>query len=100
MQLVLVVPSTPTINVGIEPTQLTFAPTNGAQLHQSKRLPRVIVPVFPRTSSNEMSRSIDALKSGARLKAMRQLLGNWSSLAKREVKLAGFLRWVRVSQIL
>ena len=96
MQLVIVVPSAEGVNLGVEPAQLAFSPTNSVQLHLSKRLPRVIVPVYPRSSYNEMTRYVDGLKSGHRLKALKQLLGDWNTFPKQEVKMAGFLRWARV----
>ena len=96
MQLMIVIPSTPTINPGIEETQLAFSPTNFAQLHLSRRLPRIIVPLFPRTSYNEVTRYVDAIKSGEKLKKLRSLLGAWETFANKEVKLAGFKRWSKV----
>ena len=100
MQLVLVVPSTKGVNEGVEPTQLAFSPANAVQLHLSKRLPRIVVPIFPISSANEVSRHVDPIESCARLKAMRQLIGSWGSFAKRELRLAGFVRWVRVCSLL
>ena len=102
MQLMIVVPSTPTINPGIEPTQLAFSPTNFAQLHLSRRLPRIIVPLFPRTSGrgryvDEVGRYVDTMKSAERLRKLRALLGAWESFANKEVKNAGFKRWVKVA---
>ena len=97
MQLVIVVPSTETINPGIEATQLAFSPTNFAQLHLSRRLPRIIVPLFPRTSYNEITRYVDAMQSAERLKKLRGLLGQWETFARKEVKNAGFKRWARVA---
>ena len=97
MQLVIIVPSTPTINPGIEPTQLAFSPTNFAQLHLSRRLPRIIVPLFPRTSMNEVGRYVDAMKSAERLRKLRALLGAWETFAAKEVKNAGFKRWAKVA---
>lgn len=102
MQLVLVVPSwvsrdgTQAVNEGLEPRQLAFSPTNSAQLHLSSRLPRVIVPVFPRPSLDQTTRFVDGVKSGARLQALRQLLGAWQAFSSREIKLSAMKRWIKV----
>ena len=73
IQLVVVVPSTPTVNPGVEEAQIAFSPNNFAQLHNSKRLPRIIVPLSPRSSPNEVARYVDALASGEQLKKLKSL---------------------------
>lgn len=100
MQLVIVVPSTQTINPGVEPAQLAFSPFNFAQLHLSRRLPRIIVPLFPRASFNEITRYVDAIQSGERLKALKALLGSWVAMSRRDLKRAGFKRWIRVTDLI
>ena len=46
-QLVLEVPSTPTVNPTIQATRLSFHPRHESQLHNySEQLPRIIVPIF------------------------------------------------------
>lgn len=96
IQMVIVVPSTPHINPGVEPAQLAFSPFNFAQLHLSRRLPRIIVPLFPRTSFNEITRHVDTVAAGERLQKLKTLMGAWEKMARRDLKRASFCRWVRV----
>lgn len=97
MQLVIVVPSSRTVNPGLEPAQLAFSPTNVVQLHLSRKLPRIIVPLYPRSAPNELGRCVDSVASAVRLRHLRALLGLWSQLRTPELKLASFKRWLRVS---
>ena len=63
-QLVIEVPSTPTINPGLYETRLSFHPRHKAQLHdQSSRMRRIIVPVF---ASGGVSSDRSHLESSAK----------------------------------
>lgn len=106
MQLVIVVPSwvsrdgQQAVNEGVEPQQIAFSPTNYSQLHFSKRLPRVIVPLYPRTSLDQPDRRVDGKKSGERLLSLRQLLGAWKAFSSRELKVSAIRRWVKIVALL
>lgn len=52
--IVLVVPVTPRLNPYLVPRQLTFQPATASQLHSSRHLPRIIVPVVSHVSSSAM----------------------------------------------
>jgi len=62
MQLVLEVPSTPTINPSIHPTRLSFHPRHSAQLHSGSggagttEMPRIIVTAYPHLVSRHDAR--------------------------------------------
>ena len=99
IQMMVVVPSTLTVNPGVDPAQLAFSPYNFAQLHLSRRLPRIIVPLFPRPSANDQSRLVDGILSGRKLMQLKMLLGNWANMPGREVKRAGFCRWWRLCKV-
>lgn len=68
VQLVLVVPSTATVNPRLRPTKLSFHPRHNAQLHRgvdggaerSSALPRLIVPVWPVSLSRGAAKGRDA----------------------------------------
>ena len=98
IQLVIVVPSTKTVNPGVQEAQLAFSPFSFAQLHHSRRLPRVIVPLFPRSSFNEITRYVDAVTSGEKLSKLKTLMGSWDRMSRRDIKRASFFRWMRVCE--
>lgn len=66
-QLVIVVPSTPTVNPRLQPTKLSFHPRHSTQLHRgveggaerSDALPRLVVPVWPVLVSRGAARGRD-----------------------------------------
>ena len=70
---------------------------NFAQLHMSRRLPRIIVPLFPRKSFNDQARDVDTISSGTKLKALKSLIGAWERFANKDLKMASFRRWTRRS---
>ena len=101
-QLVLVVPSTPSVNPGIEPTQITFAPTSRA--HLSKQAPRLIVPIYPRVAPSgafvTRTGHDRGLASGRIYKKLRMLFGQWENFTSHERMKASFRRWCIVSTLL
>jgi hypothetical protein len=91
-QLVLVVPSTDTVNPGVLPTQITFSPTSRA--HLGTKVPRLIVPLHPRAASDEAKRTIDGLASGRTYKRLRTIFSTWERLSSVDRKRLAFKRWV------
>ena len=56
------------------------------------------MPLYPRSSPNEVARYVDALASGEQLKKLKSLVGVWNSMTLQDQIRAALKRWVRVAE--
>jgi len=101
MQLVLHVPSTDTVNPGVDATSIAFNPECPAQTHASKILPRIVVPVRPKrcTSDTDLkSRHVDMEIGELKVRLMRGLISSYSEMPPRLATILVWNQWVRFWQ--